>query len=91
MDEFYLYPKDDPVVFNKLCLLFEKTYPHFEKELLLIDPLDDQLFQAYHFQDMHAIIVLERVWFYEIILKANFNPEEFVSLAIVQELENGSN
>ena len=79
MEEFFLYPKDDSKTFFELCALFEKTYPNFVKEPILSDPLDDQLFQNYHCGELQAVIILERLWFYEIILKANFYPQEFIS------------
>ena len=80
MKEFYLYPKDDKSKFFEICHLFEQTYPQFEKEDLFVDPLDDHLLQAYHYRNNHAVIKLDRLWYREIILSANFDPISFLDI-----------
>lgn len=80
MKEYTIYPEDNEQKFHELCRVFEQTYPQLVKEKLLVDPLDEELIQAYQFEDKRAVIVLERVWFCEIQLRANFVPEEYLAL-----------
>ena len=77
MTEYWLYPKDDEEKFFEICADFEKEYPMFNKEELLVDPLDDQLIQAYNYQDKKVIITLERLWFYEIIARSDIDLTNF--------------
>jgi len=79
MKEFCLYPQADKSKFFELCHLFEQIYPQFEKEDLFVDPLDDHLFQRYHYQNNHAVIKLDCLWYQEIILSANFDPISFLN------------
>lgn len=90
MKEYTIYPEDDKQKFYELCRLFEQTYPQFIKEKLLVNPLDEELIQAYHYEDKRAVIVLERVWLYEIELRANFVPEEYLAVLQLEQSDESS-
>ncbi len=64
-------------MFYRICKEFEKDYPYFEKDKLLVDPLDNELIQCYTKGDKKATIIFERVFDEWIAGYANFDLEKF--------------
>ena len=76
MDEYWLFPKDDKIIFFDICKDFELNYPEFHKSKLLVD-VDGSLIQPYKYGNLEVVIILERCWWNEIIARANVDLSSF--------------
>ena len=87
MEEYMIYPQDDKGKLFELCRLFEKIYPQFKKEKLIMDPIDGELFQEYCHEEKRAVIIMECVFLNEIELRTNFKPDEYLAALEVKKIE----